>query len=144
MNGNNFFVEHINNSLNENNDFLEYINNLLKQNSYFVEYINNSLNQNNYFVEYINNLLNQNRSFVKRIKLFHSILQYLSNHYLQQSRQNKKYVIEWHSPYHFETVIVKEFLLFINFPFVTRKLENKSAPIELVSRNEFFYFWTSI
>ena len=50
------------------------------QNNYFVEYMNNWLNQNNYFVEYINNSLNKNSSFVERIKLFRWILQHLINH----------------------------------------------------------------
>ena len=30
----------------------------LTKNDYFIEYLNNSLNENNYFVEYISNFLN--------------------------------------------------------------------------------------
>ena len=62
--------------------------------------------------------------------------------YLQQSKLNTKIAMEWRSPYHFETTVIKEFFSFINFTFVTRKWENKIAPIELVTRNEFFYFLT--
>ena len=48
-------------------------------------------------------------------------------------------VIEWCSPCHFETVIFKEFFSFINFKFVTTKWQNKSAPIEVVTRSEIFF-----
>ena len=61
--------------------------------------------------------------------------------YLQQSKLKTKNAIEWHSPCHFETAIIKKFFSFINFTFGTRKLENKSAPIELVTRSEIFYFF---
>ena len=42
----------------------------------------------------------------------------------------------------FETAKNKEFFSFINFTFVTRKSENKRAPIKLVTRSEIFYFLT--
>ena len=42
-----------------------------------------------------------------------------------------------------QTVIFKEFFSFINFTVVTRKWENKSASIELVTRSEIFHFLTS-
>ena len=70
------FVEHVKNSFFvEWKWFLEYMNNSLNQNNYFFEYISYSLNQNNYlvkyinyyFVEYINNLLNKNNYFVEYI-----------------------------------------------------------------------------
>ena len=44
---------------------------------------------------------------------------------------------------HFEAVIFKEFFLFINFMFVTRKWDNKSAPIQFVTRSEICYFLAS-
>ena len=53
--------------------------------------------------------------------------------YLQQIKLNTKNVIERRNPCHFETAIIKEFFSFINFTFVTRKREIKSAPIELVT-----------
>ena len=40
-------------------------------------------------------------------------------------------------------VIFKLFFSLINFTFVTRKWDNKSAPIELVTWGEIFYFLTS-
>ena len=49
---NDYFIEYLNNSLNENYYFVEYKNNSLNQSNYLVEYINN------YFFEYISNLLN--------------------------------------------------------------------------------------
>ena len=45
-------------------------------------------------------------------------------------------------PCHFETVIFKKVFPFINFTFVTRKWENKSAPTELITRSKIFYFST--
>ena len=39
--------------------------------------------------------------------------------------------------------LLKEFFSFISVTFVTRKWENKSASIELVTRSEIFYFLTS-
>ena len=42
-----------------------------------------------------------------------------------------------------ETVKLKELFSFNNFKHVTRKWENKSAPIKLVIRSETFYFLTS-
>ena len=63
--------------------------------------------------------------------------------YLQQIKLNTKNVIERGSPCHSETAIIKEIFSFINFKFVTRKWQNKSAPIELVTRSKFIYFSTS-
>ena len=67
----------------------------------------------------------------------------MSHMYLQQSKLNTKNAIEWGSPSHFETAIIKEIFSFINFTVVTRKLLNKSAPIELVTQSEIFYISTS-
>ena len=65
--------------------------------------------------------------------------------YLQQCKVNTintKNRNRMTHPCHFETVILKELFSFINLTFVTRKSENKSAPIELVIRSEIFYFLT--
>ena len=45
-------------------------------------------------------------------------------------------VIEWRSPCHFETAIIKDFFSLINFTSVSQKWENKSAHIELAIRSE--------
>ena len=42
-------------------------------NNYFVEYLNNSLNQNIYFVEYTKNSLNQNNCFVDFCNIWSTI-----------------------------------------------------------------------
>ena len=54
-----------------------------------------------------------------------------------------KKVIECHISYHFETVISKKNFSCTNFTFVTQKLENRNAPIELVTQSANFYFLTS-
>ena len=61
--------------------------------------------------------------------------------YLQQSKLNTKNVIDWRSQCYFETAIIKEFFSFIDFTFVTRKWENKKAPIDLLTRSEIFCFF---
>ena len=52
----------------------------------------------------------------------------------------KKKKIEWSSPCHFESAILKEFFTFINFMFVTWKWENKNAPTKSVTQNEINVF----
>ena len=63
----------------------------------------------------------------------------IAHMYLQQRKLNTKNVIEWGSPCHFETEIIKEIFSFINLTFVTRKWQNKSALIELLTQSEFLY-----
>ena len=62
--------------------------------------------------------------------------------YLQERKLNAKNVVEWPSPYHFEIAIIMDFFLLISVTFVTRKWENKSAPIKLVTLSEIFNFLT--
>ena len=62
---------------------------------------------------------------------------------LQEVFRNLRRSIVFQGFTNVQTVIFKEFFLFVDFIFVTRIWENKSAPIELVTGSGIFYFLTS-